>query len=877
MDDFQQLLLETFAEEARETVQALEKALIGLERSSNDDERKDNFQVLARRAHNLKGAAGAAGVAEVQELSHALEDGLIELRESRELPRPEHFDLLYAGIDAIRQLAVDSEATPPDDDTLDALKEALRDMMAASRSVSRTQLKAVSPEALQESAHQDEPAPTATAEADESFVQYELTPTGPMPADTLPPGFSAQQDEEEVEEDDDGDTEILEDEDLVVEPPPPAQPQPAPVPEPPPVYARAEPRPQSQPKPKAKKRRKAPRRRTISEEKPAVEETVSRSSEAPIQTVRVSVEKLDALMNQIGEILTIRKKTEARLTEMEGLASGLSNLFRQFQALHTLSERTLAELRGERAETLSESFSGMNEMLSQLETQFYSFHRQATHDAITEGILTERLPEDIKRLRMRPFNTLEDTFHRTVLDAARQTRKKVRLELVGMDTEADQGVLDAVRDPMMHLLRNCVDHGIERTEERVAAGKSEEGKITIRVEGRSSTMLIYVSDDGAGIDPDALRRRVHDRNLMPASVLQKMSDREVLDLIFLPGFSTATSVGMISGRGIGMDVVRQIAQQHHGSVTVDTVLGEGTTFMLELPLSFATVQGIIIKVLGHEFALPIYAVDRLVRLSRNDIVYVEGSPTVMIDEAPLSLVSLSELLEVPPNLDEVSAESDEWEADEAEGGREALLNAAIVKSGDLRIALIVDEFVGDSEMVVKDLKDVLGNVRNVAGATVTWSGEVMVILNPIQLVESALSRTGMLKPSHTWLTEKPRQRRILVCDDSLTTRTLEKNILVAAGYEVEAATHGLEALRMIERSEFQLIVLDVDMPELNGFELTRRLRAIKAYREVPIILVTSRDSEEDKRKGLSSGADAYITKQSFTQRTFLETVRRFLE
>ena len=816
MDDFQKLLLETFAEEVKETIQALEGALLALEQATHDAERQEQYSILARRAHNLKGAAGAAGIGAIQSLCHALEDGLLAIAGTGQHPTAVVFDVLYQAVDAIRALAT-SEAPEPRVELEEKLR-VLKDLMES---------KPAAPP----------PPPIVAAPAPE-----------PVPAEVLlnaaPPA------------------------------PPLAEPvSPAPVEAPGRTPISATPLPPTPNPPESSPPVAPPTPAAPVEATPKKKDEADSTGSSAQRTVRIAVNKLDALTNQISEIITIRMKSEARLSDIREIDDNIGVLVREFQDVKNRLSATLE--RSGHASILSlELMDSFQARLNKLESRFMEFHRQALHEATTERLLTERLPEDIKRLRMRPFSTLEDVLKRTVRDASRHCKKQLRFELVGMDTEADQVVLDVIRDPLMHLLRNSVDHGVETEEEREALGKSKTGLIKLKVEGRGATLHIEVEDDGRGIDPKLLRDRLRDRNLMPDAHIEAMSDREIIDVIFLPGFSTASSLGMVSGRGIGMDVVRQAVHLNHGSVSVSTVVNAGTTFRLTMPLTFATVQGVIIKVLGHDFALPMYSLDRLIRFPRQAITTVEGAPVVDFEGQYVSVVPLSDILEVPPNF-QVEQERTWDEDDFIDHSRQSMLFGAVVQANERRVTFLVDEFVGESEMVVKEIPRSLGKIKNVAGATVTWSGEVMVILDPNDLLESALGQT--LRTEHTdWVADALPHLRILVCDDSLTTRTLEKNILTAAGYEVLTATNGLEALSLAEEHTFQLCVLDVDMPELNGFELASRLRAMPTYRDVPIILVTSRDTDEDKRRGLSAGADAYITKQSFTQRTFLESVRRFL-
>lgn len=913
MDDFQKLLLETFAEEARETVQALEKALLELEQARDADARAEPYATLARRAHNLKGAAGAAGIAAVQSLAHALEDGLLGLRESAQAPAPEVFDLLYVAVDTIRDLAESGRAAGAPEARLEAQ---LIDLVALQARAQRGEEETdVAPEPTQAEPAPDPslPAPgdssarvRAATEAEALFLRElraarserleAVDPLPGIPADVLGPDpFALPARDPDHQRDALAPTlpPAVRIEPVVAAAPAPAAQESVIAPAPATASAPPTPAPPAASAPDGETRRSEPPVRSSAPTASSSgngaagsttggggsngggggDDDASRNEPgAPRRTVRIAVDKLDALMNQIGEIITVRKKSQARLAEVSDLSENLAATTREFAAVRKLVDRHLSRLAAETTRgSLDEALDTFALHLASFESRFNDFHRLALHEATTESLLTERLPEDIKRLRMRPFATLDDLMRRTVRDAARHCGKQIRLELSGLDNEADQVVLDVMRDPLMHLLRNCVDHGIEDEATRLALGKDPTGRVFVHVEARGATLYINIGDDGIGIDPRELKRRVRERNLLPGAQLDALTDRELIDLIFLPGFSTAPRLGVISGRGIGMDVVREVVQQHHGSISVRTEPRRGTTFELTMPLTFATVQGIIVRVLGHDFALPMYALDRLIRLSRKDIVYIEGTPTVLIEDQPISIVPMAELLEVPPDFSRTQ-ETPEWEED---AYAEAMLYGAVVRSGDKRIAFLVDDFVGESEMVVKELPGLLGRVRNVSGATITWSGEVMVILNPADLVVSALRKaSGGIE--REWNMERLPSRRVLVCDDSVTTRTLEKNILAAAGYDVVTATNGLEALKIADEQAFQLIVLDVDMPEMTGFELAARLRMTPAYRDVPIILVTSRDTDEDKRRGLAAGADAYITKQSFTQRTFLETVRRFL-
>ncbi|MDX9722874.1 MAG: response regulator [Myxococcota bacterium] len=858
MDDFQKLLLETFTEELRDTVQALEKALLELERAEQAEQRDAQYAILARRSHNLKGAAGAAGFSAIQSLAHAFEDGLLTLRKQGEMPTPIAFDVMYAAVDAFTSLAQRVDALPEQE-----LEERLRQVGGTGQAPNRQEVGGTGQAPNRQEVGETGQAPNRqevgeTGQAPNRQELVALKPAGrgsasksaqaersvqeqaPLPASQSPDPESAAPASARAVPADATPAPAIQAATAVVPSPVPEPPVPSPAA---PVAAAS-----------------------------ATQADALRSDETAPQTTRVAIAKLNALTNQISEIIAVSKKAQARLSEIGELQEHVSAAIREFQLLRHFVDRVLGSS-GARSHAIAEAMDKFSQQLDAFETRFAHFQRQAMQEAIVEGLLTEQLPEDIKRLRMRPFSSIEEGLRRTVREAARLCEKQLELDFQGMQYEADQVVLEVLRDPLMHLLRNCVDHGIESPAERLQSGKPVKGTVRVEVVGHGTTMGIIVSDDGRGIDTSLLRNRLAARKLIPEAQLSALSERELIDLIFLPGFSTAQNTGMISGRGIGMDVVRQVMQMHHGSIAVRTELGRGTSFELTIPQTFATMQGILLRVLGHDFALPMHAIDRLIRFSRRELRYQEGSASVLVDDHPIALVSLSEVLEVPPRFNEL--EDDDWDEDRIGGAQSSMLCAAVVHANDERVAFMVDDFVEDAEIVVKELPSNLGHVRCVAGATVTWSGEVMVILNPTELIDVSLRR-GSDRLTSEWAADQVALRRILVCDDSLTTRTLERNILMAAGYEVVTANNGLQALDALEQNTFQLLVLDVDMPDLDGFELTTRLRANNLYRSIPIILVTSRDTDEDKRRGMAAGADAYITKGSFTQRTFLETVRRFL-
>ncbi|MDX9766117.1 MAG: response regulator, partial [Ectothiorhodospiraceae bacterium] len=457
--------------------------------------------------------------------------------------------------------------------------------------------------------------------------------------------------------------------------------------------------------------------------------------------------------------------------------------------------------------------------------------------------LVDELNLHVRMLRMVRAGTLLMPMQRTVRDLARDLGKSVQLETTGDAVELDRAILEGIKDPLMHLLRNALDHGIETPEARAAAGKPAEGLIRLAVERVGSRIHVRVADDGAGIDPEHIARLAVERGLLDAASLRDLGREQKLDLIFLPGFSSRVEVTELSGRGVGLDVVRANVQALKGRVVVESRPGEGSRFLLDLPLTVATERGLIVRVTGEAMVIPGSAVTRVLETARDALVQVEAGTAVLLDGEPVVLRDLAEILERPRA--------------NAPGDR---LSIVVVAAGWQRVALIVDEIVRDREMVVKRLARPLLAVRNVAGATLSGTGEVMMVLNPVDLVRSVSGARLNLQPAPATEIAKAQSaaHQVLVVDDSVTTRMLERNILEKNGYRVTLASDGQQAWDMLARQRFDLVVTDVEMPVMNGLELTSRIKGSEAHRDIPVIIVTSLGDEHDRRRGIEVGADGYV-------------------
>lgn len=472
-------------------------------------------------------------------------------------------------------------------------------------------------------------------------------------------------------------------------------------------------------------------------------------------------------------------------------------------------------------------------------------------------ITVNSLQNEVRLLRLVPASTVLRHLTRTVRDMAQELNKSIEFEITGDSVKLDKTILEGLKDPITHLLRNAIDHGIESPEIRKKNGKSEAGKITIQIVEEGNQILIDIKDDGAGIDSKVIAQTALKKHNMTHTVLDLMTESNLLELIFLPEFSTKEVINEISGRGIGLDVVRQNVKDLKGTVTVTTQKGMGTSFHLRLPLTLSSDRGLSIKSAGQLFFIPINAIEHLMTIDVSDIHEVEASQIILFNKKPVSLFTLSDLLNLTPPT-KVLPER---------------LPVVVLKKDWHFMALVVEDIIGEREIVIKPLQPPLNHVPSVVGGTLSMTGEVIIVLDPISLINQALQLDNInrIKISSKGLTERA-CHPILLVDDSITTRTLEKNILETNNYQVTVAVDGKDALDLLQKHTFSLVITDVDMPNLNGFELTKHIKKSDRLKDIPVIIVTSQDSEAHKKLGVDAGADAYIVKHQFESTELLEIV-----
>ena len=582
-------------------------------------------------------------------------------------------------------------------------------------------------------------------------------------------------------------------------------------------------------------------------------------SHAGDETVRVSARLLETLLLQSEELVSAKLAASVLQEALSAIACEVAG--RSVERDRALAAARRALKKG------TEGEAPLAALLEQgcrherdVEGRLRLLERSAEkHTRSLQG-LVDPLLEEMKKLQLLPCASILDPFAKLVRDLTRELGKEADFSLSGGELEFDRRILAELREPLLHLVRNTVDHGIELPQAREASGKPRRGtvRIEVRLQDANRAELI-LSDDGCGIDLDQVRRSALRLELATEDALARMPDAEVLQFIFESGLSTSGTINSISGRGVGLAIVRETLERLGGHVCVTGTPGAGTTFRLVFPLSFARMRALLVQVAGRDCAIPATVVELSARAPLSEVKRVENRDTVVAAGEVLPLVSLAGILETGRRSVEP----------------EATVSYVILRAADRRIAFAVDQVVGVQEILVKPLGRQLSRVRNVAGATVLGSGRVVPVLNVADLFRSALGGSATVVPSPVATPPARRARvSVLVAEDSITSRTLLKNILEASGFLVRTAVDGTDALAQLKTDPCDVVVSDVEMPRMDGFELTRAIRADAKLASLPVILVTGLESRTDRERGIDVGASAYLVKSSFDQTNLIEVIQK---
>lgn len=825
-------LMEVFNEEAEDHLRNIYACFAQLEK---DLENRDVIQSVRRSAHTLKGAAGAVGLRVVTQLAHRMEDMLDRLYEGGLSLNQHLLTLLFSTADALQDLVngeFDRElmhATIADlyaeygfrlSDREDAFTgSTVMEVVEETESVDEA-LTSESVEVTSESQTADEVDESSVLDLDAqgaaAGVTLEVSGFGVTP---LKVGAQGGDDEEEDN-----------------------------------TSATA---------------RKQPAR-------PARDDANNG------QALRVPVARLDALTRLVGELIINRTAFEQRMSdfghfveEMQLSIERLRNVGHQLESKYAVNLLGGRKGIGEGA-SLTDGLSRMQSKLDEFDdlemdryTEFHLLARslaESSTDLSTVGLefrnlignfdqlLTRqgRLSRDtqdrLMRIRMVPLATVATRLHRTVRVVSNQQNKKIDLEIHGEYVELDKFVLEEMADPLLHLLRNAADHGIEPSEVRQAAGKSERGTIGVEAFYQGTQVVVEISDDGRGLDLEAIRDKAVSLDLYTAQEASELSDDELFPLIFQPGFSTAKELSEVSGRGVGMDIVRDKVNSLKGTVSVASEVGKGTTFTIRLPMTLAVTRALLVSDRQETFAIPMQAVQQILRLEKDQVDKLGSEPVIRVSGKTYPLVNLSDKLSLQGPLDE----------------SRSTIPVLIVSSGDQQIALAVEKILSGRDIVVKTLGNHLRQVDGLIGATLTGEGTVVPILDVAWMVGSDASDRMTSRPT----TAAPKKKRkndtntVMIVDDSVSVRRVMSNLIRSAGWSLIEAKDGVDALEVLQSSARKpdLFLLDIEMPRMDGYELLSSLRSHDAYRNIPVVMVTSRAGEKHRQKALDLGATDYMIK-----------------
>lgn len=574
--------------------------------------------------------------------------------------------------------------------------------------------------------------------------------------------------------------------------------------------------------------------------------------------VRVGANRLDRLLRSAGQILTeciAQDEVSKQLSGVQDGLAGVERAMRLFMRDHTRNGHFALD-----ADTLDTFIDSMDHKIQVLVRTIRATRIRQSGNAWAMRQLAVGLQSDISSARMVPVDAILAGFPKMVRDIAAEEGKEVELRVTGHAVEADRAVVQMLKDPLMHMIRNAIYHGIEAPEDRKAAGKRPAGRLRLHFSLVRNRLSVELEDDGRGLQFQRIRDKLVSMGLMEAGEVASLSTEELTDHLMRAGFSTAATVSELAGRGMGMSVVGEAVAKLDGTIEAESKEGKGTIFRISVPLTIATRNVLLCRAAGAIYALPTDGIARLLRIVESDVRTIEGRSMVVVGDDHLPLVTLAALLDF---------------ADDSVGTVSGAISAVVLQDGSARVVVAVDELQTLRSSIIQDIGMDLPNDHRVAGGILLEDGSIACVINTNDLVRRAGARGTQRVRTSTQVSAE-RRRTLLVVDDSFTTRTLEKSVLEAHDYEVHLAVDGVEALERLRENTIDLIVTDVEMPRLDGFGLLRQLKADQALAGIPVIMVTSLEKREHREQGMKLGADAYIVKREFDQQELLETIGQLI-
>jgi two-component system chemotaxis sensor kinase CheA len=574
------------------------------------------------------------------------------------------------------------------------------------------------------------------------------------------------------------------------------------------------------------------------------------------KTVRIGLNKVEVLYNSLVELIMIQMSFHQKHDDI----IRLGRYAKQAMMLKTekdsalvgqgLEDNDLRRVVMRYSTAEKEALEGMMKLSDTYEAEIVRF------DAVMEGVR-----QQVMSMRMQPISTIFDLAPRLVRDLLDQFSKEADLRISGSEVELDNTIIEMLKDPIVHLLRNAVDHGIEEPAVRLSAGKKKSGTIVLSAKQDSGDVLVTVEDDGKGIDKEAVKEAAVSNGLLNGGKDKYLPDEEIYRLILIPGFTTSKIITDTSGRGVGMDVVQTVVDRLNGSLAIESDKGRGTKFILRVPATVSLMYVLIVRVGTATFAIPSGVIERIVFVYRKDVKTLEGKDSAFVEGQTIPLVWVSDVFALGK--------------EEKTDGKN--IPVIVSRSEGKRVGFAVDEFLHEKEVVFREFKGYLKRPKFFSGVTTLGTGEVVLILNMQELIKvKDMAKVLAAEVVPNAVKDADKKSLVLIAEDSMITAELEKNILINAGYEVDVAIDGIDALDKLYSKDYDLLVTDVDMPRMNGFELTQKIKEDKKLKETPVIVVTARETTEDKRRGIEVGADAYIVKKEFDQSSLLGTIKKLI-
>ena len=768
---------------------------------------------IMRAAHSIKGAARIVGIDAAVTVAHHMEDVLVQIQKGQEKTTQARIDQLLEGTDFLQRIAQQEEKDLPEWSAQHAAE-----INALTIALSAPADAAPAPKAAEAAPAPAAAAPAAAAPAAKTMPAWptaDATPAAPAPAAPAPVAAPA---------------------------PPPAPAAPAPAPAPAPTA------PTSPPAAVPAVAAVAPKRvdSVVQRPTPTAEvQPAANAAHSESRAVRVNADNLDRMMQLAGESMVEGRRSPAL---RRSLAAVRSELTRAREALEGAMRRGDPARIAQARDSVMRAESSLTDRIAELE----NFFRR------TEEVSTS-LYHEVIGSRMRPFGEGVSGFPRMVRDVAKQLGKSVRLDIIGADVPVDRDILARLEAPLNHIIRNACDHGLETPDVRRQQGKPEQARIIVEARHHAGQLMVRVVDDGRGIDSESIRRKVVERGMQPADLASRLNERELFDFLFLPGFSTAKQVTEISGRGVGLDVVHQMVTSTSGTVRVDSKIGIGTTFSLQLPVTLSVLRAALVEVADEPYAFPLARIERVLRIGGDAIKAVQGRLQCDVDGEATGLVDGAEMFAL------------------GETPRDSATSVVILGDEGGRVGLVVSRFLGEQDLVVRTLDPRLGKIPHISAAAILDDGKPALIVDVEdmlaalrkQLQEGTIAAIGAAGAGDGPVRAA---KRILVAEDSITVREVERQLLTRLGYDVAVAVDGMDAWNQMRAARFDMLVTDIDMPRMNGIELVRMVRADQRFAHIPIAVVSYKDREEDRRAGMDAGANAYLTKGSFQDQSFIATV-----